>query len=81
SVVEMISDPHIRERETVVGVEHPTGGTLARLGVAPKLSETPGRLDFSPPPRLGQHTREVLQWAGITDDEIDELKKMRVIQE
>ena len=81
SVVEMISDPHIRERETVVGVEHPTVGTLARLGVAPKLSETPGRLDFSPPPRLGQHTREVLQWAGITDDEIDEMKKLRIIQE
>jgi len=81
SVVEMMSDPHIRERETVVDVEHSTAGTLTRLGVAPKLSETPGRLDLSPSPRLGHHTREVLHWAGITDDEIDEMKKMRVIQE
>jgi crotonobetainyl-CoA:carnitine CoA-transferase CaiB-like acyl-CoA transferase len=81
NVVEMLSDPHVRERETIVDVEHPTAGTMAHFGVAPKLSETPGRLESSRPPRLGEHTREVLQCAGITDAEIDEMKKTRVIQE
>ena len=80
SIVEMMSDPHVRERETIASVEHPTAGTLAQLGVAPKLSETPGHLEAAPPPHLGQHTREVLQSAGFTDDEIDELKELRVIQ-
>jgi crotonobetainyl-CoA:carnitine CoA-transferase CaiB-like acyl-CoA transferase len=81
NVVEMLSDPHVRERETIVDVEHPTAGTMVHFGVAPKLSETPGRLESSRPPRLGEHTREVLQCAGITDAEIDEMKKTRVIQE
>ena len=81
TVGEMLSNPHIRERETIVDVEHATVGTMAHPGVAPKLSETPGHFEFSPPPRLGQHTREVLHWAGITDDEINEMKEMRVIQE
>ena len=80
TVGEMLSDPHIRERETIVDVEHATVGTMAHPGVAPKLSETPGHFEFSPPPRLGQHTREVLHWAGITGDEINEMKEMRVIQ-
>ena len=81
NIVEMISDPHVRERHAIVDVEHPTAGTMAHLGIAPKLSETPGHVELSQPPRLGQHTREVLQWVGITDDEIDEMKAMRVIQE
>jgi crotonobetainyl-CoA:carnitine CoA-transferase CaiB-like acyl-CoA transferase len=80
SIVEMMSDPHVREREMIVRVEHPTAGTLEQIGIAPKLSETPGHLESAPPPRLGEHTREMLRWAGIPDDEINELKQMRVIQ-
>lgn len=80
SIAEVISDPHVREREMIVPVGHPAAGTLAQIGVAPKLSETPGRLASAPPPRLGEHTREVLSWAGVPGDEIDEIERNRVIQ-
>jgi crotonobetainyl-CoA:carnitine CoA-transferase CaiB-like acyl-CoA transferase len=32
------------------------------------------RSDFRPPPVLGEHTREVLQEAGLSDGEVDRLK-------
>ena len=33
----------------------------------------PAYSEFMPPPRLGQHTREVLREAGIADAEVDAL--------
>jgi crotonobetainyl-CoA:carnitine CoA-transferase CaiB-like acyl-CoA transferase len=45
---------------------------------APKLSTTPG-LSRGNPPALGQHTREVLLEAGLTEAEIDDYLKQEVI--
>jgi formyl-CoA transferase len=42
-------------------------------GVIPKLSGTPGRVEWVGP-ELGEHTREVLSGLGLTGAEIDALK-------
>jgi CoA:oxalate CoA-transferase len=44
----------------VVETEHPSAGKFRTLGVASKLSRTPGALR-RPAPRLGEHTAEVLR--------------------
>ena len=46
-------------REMVVPVEHAKAGKSRTLGVAVKLSDTPGSVR-SAAPALGQHTDEVL---------------------
>ena len=42
---------------------------------APRMSETPGRVDDVPGPARGAHTREVLREFGVSAAEIDELER------
>jgi formyl-CoA transferase/CoA:oxalate CoA-transferase len=42
------------------------------------FSETPG-LVHGPPPLVGQHTVEILEWLGYAQSEMDELKEQRVV--
>ncbi|HVX22348.1 MAG TPA: CaiB/BaiF CoA-transferase family protein [Acidimicrobiales bacterium] len=55
----LLEDPHIRARQNIVDVEHPTAGTIPMPGVVPAMSATPGRVRHVAP-ELGQHTDEVL---------------------
>jgi len=67
------ADPHVRARNMVVEIDHPALGTLQTLGSPIKMSETPPVVGRRVP-RLGEHTREVLREAGLTDDEIMKLE-------
>jgi crotonobetainyl-CoA:carnitine CoA-transferase CaiB-like acyl-CoA transferase len=80
SIEEALGSGHLRERGAFESVPHPTAGAVELSGVAPKLSDTPGRLSKAPPPSLGQHTREVLLWAGLSDAEVEELARDRVVK-
>jgi formyl-CoA transferase/CoA:oxalate CoA-transferase len=60
AVDEALADPQIAARSMIETVPHPTIGRLNLLGLPVKLSDTPGAVR-SPPPRLGEHTRSVLQ--------------------
>ena len=80
SLDEALDSRHFRERGTFESVPHPRAGDIDLLGVAPKLTETPGRLSHAPPPRLGEHTREVLLWAGLPAEEVEELERARVVK-
>ena len=76
---EMLDDPHFKEREAIVHVEHPEFGELAMQNVAPKLSETPGRVRW-PGPELGQHNDEVYgDLLGLSAERIAELRRLEVI--
>jgi crotonobetainyl-CoA:carnitine CoA-transferase CaiB-like acyl-CoA transferase len=66
---EALADANTRERGMIVWVEHPEHGRIPQIGVAPKFSETPGRVRTLAP-RPGQHTEEVLREAGFSDAEI-----------
>jgi formyl-CoA transferase len=67
---EAFADPHVRAREMVVELDHPALGRMRTLGSPLKMSETPPAIG-RPAPRLGEHTREVLREAGLSDGEID----------
>lgn len=61
SVAEVFADPQIRSRGMIAGVEHPAIGNLNLTGIPIKLSHTSGEVRL-PPPRLGEHTDEILKW-------------------
>ena len=77
---EALADEQVLFRNMVVEVEHPDGGSVKMPGNPVKLSYTDGD-DFSPPPHLGQDTREVLQsWAGYDTYKIENLISDNIIQ-
>ena len=66
---EALAQPHVRERAMITTLEHPEYGPIPQIGVAPKFSETPGRVrTLAPQP--GEHTEEVLREAGLSEEEI-----------
>jgi crotonobetainyl-CoA:carnitine CoA-transferase CaiB-like acyl-CoA transferase len=69
---EALADPHARARGMIAELEDPKYGTIRQIGVAPKFSETPGRVR-RPAPQPGEHTEEVLLEAGYSAEEIARL--------
>ena len=71
---EAVADPHMRSREMLVEIEHPQFGTVTQVGIAPKLSETPGSVRSLPHPS-GADTEDVLREANFSKAEIEELTR------
>ena len=69
---DLIDDPHLAATGFWQTLEHPSLGTLRFPGVPAGFSKTPGAIR-RPPPRLGEHSREVLAEIGYSGDEIDAL--------
>ncbi len=76
---EMLADPHFTARQAIVRVLHPELGELAMQNVAPRLSDTPGKIT-SAGPALGQHTAEILQGLlAVSDERLRQLGEAGVI--
>jgi len=60
---QLFNHPQILQRRMVETVEHPKAGLVRTLGVAVKLSDTPGSVRRSAPV-LGQHADEIRQQAA-----------------
>ena len=78
TVAEVLEDPHVHAREMVKELTHPEYGPLRYLGIPVKLSDTPGELQ-GPPPRFGEHNRNVLKELGYDDHAIESLASASVI--
>jgi len=72
-VDDAVKDAHFREREIIVDVEDPHLGPLPMHNIVPRLSVTPG-VWRRPAPTLGEHTDEVLGWAGLDAGAIARLR-------
>ena len=74
---DLIDDPHLREREMVVEVEHPSRRFLT-VGSPIKLSDSPQ--EITAPPLLGQHNEELLsEIMGYDGNEVEKLRADGVI--
>lgn len=76
---EMLADPQYAARESIVAVAHRAFPNLKMQNVAPKLSETPGRIRWHGP-ELGEHNEEIYgELLGIAADRRAELGASGVI--
>jgi len=76
---EVFGDPQVLHRQMVIEVEHPTLGKIKQVGVAPKLSGTPGKVrSLSPLP--GEHTDQILRGLGYKQEQIKNLRQEGVVQ-
>ena len=79
SAADIASDPHYQAREMLLATVLPGGASVTMPGIVPKLSETPGGVNWLGP-TLGQHTGEVLDGLGLDAEQIERLKAAGVVQ-
>jgi crotonobetainyl-CoA:carnitine CoA-transferase CaiB-like acyl-CoA transferase len=79
NVADIVADPHYQAREMILDAELPGGASVKMPGIVPKLSETPGSVNWQGP-ALGQHTDSVLGELGMTAADIAQLKASGVVQ-
>jgi formyl-CoA transferase len=88
-LAEVFEDEQVRARGMVWTCEHPTAGLVRSVGLPVRFSSTgtcppcgPGPASGrspTPPPRLGEHTDEVLGELGYSAAEIRELRAAAVV--
>lgn len=79
-VEEVIADPELVERRTLIDSEYPTRGPIRVAGTPIKLSDASDTsVATRRPPQLGEHTAEVLASLGYGADEIEILKRDGVV--
>ena len=76
---QVFADPQVQARGLRQTIAHPLAGSAPFVANPIRMSETPVQYR-SPPPTLGQHSREVLQTLlGLTEMEVDGLVARGVI--
>jgi formyl-CoA transferase len=78
SMADIAADPQYLARGMIRQVKLPDGTPLRVPGIVPKLSETPGDLDWIGP-ELGEHTEVVLAAHGYAREEIAELRARKAV--
>jgi crotonobetainyl-CoA:carnitine CoA-transferase CaiB-like acyl-CoA transferase len=76
---QVFADPHVQSRGMQIKVDHPFEHSLSLIRNALTFSGTPVK-EYRYPPRLGEHTKEVLSSKlGYDDAKLDGLKKQGII--
>jgi formyl-CoA transferase/CoA:oxalate CoA-transferase len=78
TVSQALADPHAAARDMIRTLDHPAAGEFRTLGIPFRFSATPASIR-RPPPMLSQHTDEVLAGLGYSANEIEALKRDRVV--
>lgn len=69
---DIVEDPHYAARDQVLTVDSADFGPLLQPGIAPRLTDTPGRV-YSRAPKLGEHNAEV--YGGLLGLDAGELER------
>ncbi len=77
TITEVIEHPQTNYRKTVVDVEYPELGKIKLFNNPVKFSGF--EVEVKRPPKLGEHTDEILRSIGFTHDEIQKLRGEGVV--
>ena len=73
-----LNQEQIKHRGTIQSVHAEGIGDLKLFKLTAMFSKTSATID-TPPPRLSQHTEEILKGAGYTDDDIRQFRQKKII--
>lgn len=76
----LFDDPEVIANESFTTYEHPQAGRVRTPRPGWRYSETPTGVRRRPP-LLGEHTDEILREADISREQIDELRKNKIINQ
>ena len=71
---DLVAHPYAVERQVLVELPDEDMGRLPMHNIVPRLSGTPGAFRL-PAPRLGEHTREILESVGVGEEELAALAR------
>ncbi|MFA5315867.1 MAG: CaiB/BaiF CoA-transferase family protein [Dehalococcoidales bacterium] len=75
---EVFADKQVKHRKMLIEIDDPELGTIRQVGIATKLSETPGKVR-SLAPTFGQHTREILGRLGYNEETVSQFYHDKII--
>jgi len=78
SAADMFKDPQYLAREMFLNATLPDGKAFKMPGIVPKLTETPGSVQWTGP-ALGEHTHQILSQLGYSSKDLERLRKEKVI--
>jgi formyl-CoA transferase len=78
SIADIVKDSQYLAREMIPSVRLPDGAPLKVPGIVPKLSDTPGHIEWVGPV-LGEHTDEILGRIGYLAGDIAGLRARKVV--
>jgi crotonobetainyl-CoA:carnitine CoA-transferase CaiB-like acyl-CoA transferase len=76
---EAFEDEQLRHRKMFFDADVPSAGAWTHVGNPIKLSSDQGDTMRRPPPRMGEHTREVLAEVGVSDADLEGLRATGVV--
>lgn len=74
----LFKDPQLIARKMVVEMPHPAAGKVKLVGSPLKLSRTPVVMKGHPP-LYSEHTESILKILGYNAEQINEMKKMKIV--
>jgi crotonobetainyl-CoA:carnitine CoA-transferase CaiB-like acyl-CoA transferase len=79
SVADIVADPHYQARDMIQPAMLPDGVEIKMPGIVPKLSDTPGEVNWLGP-TLGQHTASVLGELGFDAAAVERYRSRGIVQ-
>ncbi len=79
-VSQIVADPQVKHRGTLVEMEDPVLGKVKIQNVVPRFRRNPGRIRWSGNPELGSDTRTVLAELGYGNDDVERLEAEGIIK-
>ena len=77
-LTEIAEQPHLKAVGMFPTLDHPTEGEIRQARPSARFSESPAAIRRMAP-RLGEHSRAVLQEAGLSDEDIASLVERKVV--
>jgi crotonobetainyl-CoA:carnitine CoA-transferase CaiB-like acyl-CoA transferase len=78
SVADIVEEPHVQARGTLMTVDDPEVGPVLMQAPVPRMSATPATVQ-RPAPLLGEHNAEVYGELGLSPADLDDLRTAGII--
>jgi len=78
TIEEFLDDPQVQHSGIHFDIEDPQGGKTRMLRHPVRYSDSPASLHRHPP-RIGEHTDEILEGAGLSADAVAELRRNGIV--